>query len=149
VKQLKIYLAAAWSRRDEIAQVSKELEAMGIGIEITSRWLREPTKLGKLKKNFRRKRALEDVADVCRASHLVRFSDDLSKATVPSSLATGARMFEMGLAYAEGKKIIVCGGFQPIFDWLPKIVHVRHLDELKSYLRGVQQKHGDFQIKER
>jgi hypothetical protein len=141
LKSLKIYLAAAWSRRDEIAAVADQLMEQIPGIEITARWLWEPTVLGSkiVRGNrFRRRRAQEDVADVRKADILVRFSDDLSGATVPAKLATGSRMFEQGLAYAEGKRIVVVGGNQPIFDYLPEIVHLRHVDELKYYLAGLQ-----------
>lgn len=138
---IRLYLAAAWSRRDEIAAVADELIEQIPGLEITARWLREPTVLGSkiVRGNrFRRRRAQEDVADVRKADVLVRFSDDLSGTTVPAKLATGSRMFEQGLAYAEGKRIVVVGGHQPIFDYLPGIVHLRHVDELKSYLAGLQ-----------
>jgi len=141
LKTLKIYLAGAWSRRDELAQVAEELKAMNIGLEITSRWLREPTMFDAKKyrgESFRRRRAQEDVADVRRADMLVRFTDDLSGSMVPAKLATGARMFEMGMAYERGKRIVVVAGYQPIFDYLPGIIHLRHLGELKSYLAGVQ-----------
>jgi len=140
VKLLKIYLAAAWSRRDEIAEVANELRKLP-NLEITSRWLKEPTVLGSkiVRGNrFRRRRAQEDVDDVLRADMLVRFSDDLSGATVPAKLATGSRMFEQGLAYAKGKRIVIVGGPQPIFDYLPEMTHLRHLDELKNYLIGLQ-----------
>jgi hypothetical protein len=141
--KIKIYIAAAWSRRDEMAQIAEELKAMNIGLEITSRWLHEPTIHGsKIKRGdgFRRRRAMEDVVDVRKANVLIRFSDDLSGKFVPAKLATGSRMFEMGLAYERGMKVIVVGGFQPIFDYLPGIVHLRHLDELKAYLRGLKRK---------
>jgi len=140
VKTIKIYLAAAWSRRDEIAAVADQLRELP-GIEITSRWLKEPTVLGSkiVRGNrFRRRRAQEDVADVRRADMLVRFSDDLSGTTVPAKLATGSRMFEQGLAYALGKRIVVVGGQQPIFDYLPEMTHLRHVDELKNYLAGLR-----------
>lgn len=137
---LRIYFAGAWSRRDEIAKVVDDLEAAIPGIESTSRWLHEPTVLGGRVvrgEAFRRKRALEDLHDVRKASVLVRFTDDLSGDTVPAKLATGSRMFEMGIAYERKNKVVVVSGHQPIFDYLPKVVHVRHLDELKSYLRGL------------
>jgi hypothetical protein len=137
MKKLKIYLAAAWGRREEMKAVATELEAMD-GIEITSRWLQERKRIipGSHTDAFRSRRAQEDVADVRRADVLVRFTDDLSKPTVPSRLATGSRMFEMGVAYERKMPVVVVGGFQPIFDYLPKIVHVRTLDELRVYLSG-------------
>jgi len=45
-------------------------------------------------------------------------------------------MFEMGIAYERKMPVVVVGGYQPIFDYLPKIVHVRTLDELRVYLSG-------------
>ena len=136
MKRLKVYLAAAMSRRDEMRAVAVDLERMGI--EITSRWLREEPISGiKYTKIARRKSwALKDLKDVRKADILVRFTDDLSKPTVPSRLATGSRMFEMGVAYEREMPVVVVGGFQPIFDYLPKIVHVRTLDELRVYLSG-------------
>jgi hypothetical protein len=137
---LRIYLAAAWSRRDEIAKVADDLVDAIDGIEITSRWLREPTMFEAKKyrdEKFRRRRAQEDVVDVRRASMIVRFTDDLSGPTVPAKLATGARMFEMGMAYERGNKVVIVGGYQPIFDYLPGVIHLRHIDELKTYLRGL------------
>jgi hypothetical protein len=44
-------------------------------------------------------------------------------------------MFEMGLAYALGKPIVVVGGIQPIFDYLPTINHVRDIGELNGIIR--------------
>lgn len=136
MKKLRVYLAAAMSRRDEMRAVAADLERMGI--EVTSRWLREePTSGIKYTKIARRKVwALKDLKDVRKADVLVRFTDDLSKPTVPSRLATGSRMFEMGVAYERKMPVVVVGGFQPIFDYLPKIVHVRTLDELRVYLSG-------------
>jgi hypothetical protein len=84
--------------------------------------------------DFRRQRAQEDVEDVRAARILVRFTDDLNRPTVPAGLATGSRMFEMGLAYALGKIIIVVGGTQPIFDYLPGIFHLHDVAELKKVL---------------
>lgn len=139
-KSLRIYIAGAWSRRDELEKIAADLEVTVPGIEITSRWLHEPTVFGnKVARNdaFRRRRAIEDLHDVRKATVLVRFTDDLSSSFVPSKLATGSRMFEMGVAYERGNRVVVVGGHQPIFDYLPKIVHARHLDELRTYLRGL------------
>lgn len=132
--KLKIYLAAAWSRREEMQAVAAELRA--IGIEITSRWLQQRKSIipGTHTDVFRRNRAVEDLADVRRADVLVRFTDDLSEPTVPSRLATGSRMFEMGVAYERKMRVFVVGGYQPVFDYLPKVTHVRHLDELRVAL---------------
>jgi hypothetical protein len=135
-KPLKVYLAAAWHRQAEMREVAKEISHL---VDVTSRWLHEvPASGSKLtKERSRRMWAKRDVADVRKADVLIRFTDDLSGNKVPAKLATGSRMFEMGLAYERRMKVIVVGGFQPIFDYLPEVRHVRHLDELKVYLRGL------------
>jgi hypothetical protein len=138
MKKLKVYIAAAWHRQKEMCALAEELKA-ATGVEVTSRWLHEiPAKGSKLKKD-RSKRlwAKRDVQDVRKADVLVRFSDDLSRDMVPAQWATGSRMFEMGLAFERKMHVIVVGGHQPVFDYLPEIIHVRHLSELKTLLRSL------------
>lgn len=134
---MKIYLAAAWARRDEMKKVAVDLERTIPNLIVNSRWLKEEPHVP-YTKAFRRQRAQEDVQDVRRADVLVRFTDDLSGSTVPSRLATGARMFEMGLAYERKIPIIVVGGIQPIFDHLPEVRHVKSIVSLKRLLRKFQ-----------
>lgn len=130
---MKIYIAASWSRRSEIRKVASELEELGV--RVGSRWLGEchkPSSSGREK--FLRETALIDVADVRACDALVRFADDLTEMRVPSHLATGARMFEMGLAYALGKPIYVVGGKQNVFDRLPNLIHIKDAEHLKREL---------------
>lgn len=130
---MKLYLAGAWSRKAEIAAIAEELNKIP-GIIVDARWLFEEVP-AEYNEAFRRERARMDVEDVRAADILVRFTDDLAKPTVPSGLATGARMFEMGLAYSLNKLIIVVGGHQPIFDYLPEIEHAATVDDLKRLLK--------------
>src|SRR5690242_17661572 len=95
----KIYLAARFDRQEEMRYVRRKLEKYGF--TVTSRWLDErpgadPSMC-----------ACIDVADIKDADLLIRFSDSLNGATVPSRYATGGRMFESGLAWALGKPILV------------------------------------------
>lgn len=133
---MQLYLAAAWARKDEIFAVSQQLEQLP-GVTVQARWLYEPVP-AEYTNAFRRERAQHDVDDVTSADILVRFTDDLSGETVPAKLATGARMFEMGLAYALGKPIIVVGGIQPIFDHLPSIIHVENIAQLENKLSEIE-----------
>lgn len=130
---MKLYLAGAWSRKAEIAAIAEELNKIP-GIIVDARWLFEEVPV-EYNEAFRRERARMDVEDVRAADILVRFTDDLTKPTVPSGLATGARMFEMGLAYQMNKPIIVVGGHQPIFDYLPEIQHLLNVNRLKVVLK--------------
>lgn len=145
----KIYLAAAWGRRFEIKQVALILERMGY--EVTSRWLdQENFGASNLqntadKEMFLQKHALIDVDDVLRADILIRFSDadEMKKPLVDSKLVSGARMFEMGMAYATNlfaheMLIIVVGGNQNIFDRLPNVRHVVNVNALYDLLAGMK-----------
>lgn len=62
----------------------------------------------------------------------MRFADDLSEDSIPSHLGTGARHFEMGLAFALGKPLIVVGKRQNLFDFLP---HVTVLKDTSALIR--------------
>lgn len=131
-----IYLAAAWSRKEEISKVAEELNKIP-GVYVDSRWLEErtftysglPDVIGE-----REARAQDDLADIRKSDLLVRFADDLSQEMIPSRLASGARLFEMGYAYAIGKPIVVVGGYQAIFDYLSDVIHVKDANELKSWI---------------
>jgi nucleoside 2-deoxyribosyltransferase len=133
---MKIYLAAAWSRREEISCVADRLRA--VGIEITSNWLTEESALQtQATEKFLRDRAYLDLNDVDRADALVRFTDvyidretHKSQQLVPIHLISGARMFEMGYAKAKGKTLYVVGGKQNVFDRLDGVVHIKDVDEL-------------------
>lgn len=129
---MKVYLAGAWARKSELRGVAKQLNALP-DIDVPARWLFEPSPK-ECTIAFLQQRAIMDIEDVAAADVLVRFTDDLSQSFVQSRLATGARMFEMGFAYAMGKTIIAVGGIQPIFDYLPHIIHVKDVEELKTVL---------------
>lgn len=134
---MKIYLAAAFSRRQELAEFAKTLDARGH--EITARWLEEDTsgRSGYDRIDW----AVRDVEDIDRAEVLVRFTDPecrindgLPTGTAPAYLMTGSRMWETGYAYAKGKQIIVVGGKQNIFDNLSAIQHVDNIEELGALI---------------
>ena len=135
---MRLYLAASYSRKEEIRKIADELIAMGF--KVRARWLYEPdAQLSpSTRYEFLRSRAEIDVEDVMACEVLVRFSDDLSAPTVPSHLATGSRMFEMGLAWANSKPVVVVGGNQCVFDYLNSITHVKDVGELKTFLEEYQ-----------
>ena len=130
---LKVYLAASFSRQAEMRLVASRL--VDVGVEITSRWLFENQgmKHGNARRKFMFRCALTDLEDVRAADVLVRFSDDLSEAFIPSNLGTGARHFETGYAFALGKPIIIVGGQQNVFDFVSSMTHVKDVDALVDY----------------
>lgn len=132
---MKIYLAAAWSRQAEIREFAPELE--GLGHEITSRWLYEqPAPVGQDREQHLRETAFIDVQDVRKADILVRFTDSkfIRQEMVPGHLLSAARMFEFGLAWAEGIPVVVVGGIQNVFDRLPNVVHLPNKEALVKFL---------------
>jgi|GEM_PF-2302089 len=134
----KIYLSARMSRQEEMRAARGFLEEAGYdfsggypAIIVCSRWLDEPfIPNAPTFEACAHKIAFRDICDIDDCDTLVRFADDLTIETVPASWATGGRMWEMGYAYAKGKRIIVVGGHQSVFDWLPSVDHVKDLEEL-------------------
>ena len=133
-----VYLSAAFHRKEEMKEISLKIAALGV--HITSRWLEEdPAPIGKRSRDhFKVETAQKDADDVHAADTVIRFSDDLSTPTVPSLWCTCSRMEETGMAYAWGKKIIIVGGVQNIFDNLPERVHVKNVDALFTYIKKVR-----------
>lgn len=129
---IRVYLAASFSRQAEMQLIAARLQH----VTVVSRWLYENQgmKHGNSKRKFMMRCALTDIEDIRNCDIFVRFSDDLSEPTIPSHLGTGARHFEDGLAYALGKQIIVVGGHQNVFDFLPCKTHVKDVDALVHYL---------------
>lgn len=121
----RIYLAASWSRKLELQKIALELRLKKF--EVTSRWLHKDAAPASA--------ARMDVEDVIACDTLIRFSDPVVVAgrapdTVPFNIATGARHFEFGYAYALKKRTIVIGGHQNIFDSLPRVEHFSSMEEL-------------------
>jgi hypothetical protein len=138
---MKVYLAARFDRKDEMKEFSLRLKEIGIGV--TSRWLDEkPLPHGQAAQaRFLRNTAQMDADDVKAADILIRFSDNLSTKTIPSKWGTGSRLEECGMATAWGKRIVIVGGRQSLFDRFPQRIHVRDAEELLKYLRTSQKNH--------
>jgi hypothetical protein len=109
---MRIYLASAWSRREEMQHIAWVLKLQGH--EITSRWLVNEKdsstfpadgKASQIDNDAREAKhtvnALHDVEDVLTADAIVRFSDapEMVWPLVPARLLSGARNFEFGLMY--------------------------------------------------
>jgi predicted metal-dependent HD superfamily phosphohydrolase len=132
---MKIYLAARFDRKVEMKELSQEIKVLGV--EVTSRWLDEaPMPHGKEEREqFLLDTAAMDRDDVKSADVLVRFSDDLSTLTIPARWGTASRMEETGMAYAWGKKIVIVGGRQSLFDHFADRVQLQGKAELLTWFR--------------
>lgn len=146
------YFAASMSRRLEIRKLAREFERDIPGLKINSKWLdMEPAanaieapgvrqlspKGSRELRERRQSRAIMDRGGVYECNILVRFTDDLRAKMIPSYLATGSRMVEMGMALALGTPVIVVGGEQTLFDNLPEVQHVKTVTGLKRTLRRI------------
>ena len=99
---VKVYIAAKYARRFELRALAAALKAHGV--EITARWLDNgeeeaagPAEAGQM-----------DVDDVARADALVFIGEPHG-----SKNTGGGRWFELGLAYAYGKRCLVLLAPQP------------------------------------
>jgi hypothetical protein len=123
---MKVYLAAQYRRRDELAGYRTILERLGI--EVTSRWLNErnplDTKMGDDPDAFYVETATIDLEDIDRADALVFFAED-PLVGVPR----GGRHFEHGYGFAKGKAIFVVGPKENVFHYIGRNYHFPTFEE--------------------
>lgn len=135
---IKVYLAAAWSRREEMRQIATMLRADGISV--VSRWLDEPggLQMGE-SPSFLAHRAQIDLEDIRSCDVLARFADPVAEWCDPK-LLTGARHTEMGYALALGKRLFVVGRCQNVFDYLPEVTLLAGVEALKYHLSNLERR---------
>lgn len=115
---MKIYLAAKYGRRAEIAEYARQANAAGL--TVTSTWLYRSEDLqsdtdavsARLADDAR-DWSLSDLEDIRAADVLVCFADDKH--------VRGGKHFETGYAYAIGKRIVIVGAPELTFHRLPFI----------------------------
>jgi hypothetical protein len=129
---MQVFISAAWSRRDEAKALAADLEEDGVYVK--ARWLYERGARPGHEERHTIDMIYQDLSDIGDCNVFVRLADDLSEPTVPSHLATGARMFEQGIAWGMAKEIIVVGGKQMIYDNMRNVQHVKNTLELRSKL---------------
>jgi hypothetical protein len=120
---IRVYLAARYSRNDEMRGVRDVLTALGY--EVTSRWI--DLHDGELEASFTPE-VLNDDPERCAilGQHDV---DDLMAADTVISFTNaggggkGGRHVEFGLALGLGKRLIVVGPREHIFHTLPQVEH--------------------------
>lgn len=121
---MNIYLAARYSRREQLRDLADELRRAGH--TITSRWLGESSRPDCGKTPDGRSRiappedreafASQDMGDVRAADLVISFTE--SEDAKPSR---GGRHVEFGAAYAWGKRLIVVGHQENVFHHLPGV----------------------------
>lgn len=120
---LKIYLAARYSRREELNGYKRDLEQRGH--EVTSRWLLgshqiDDAGLSDEAHQVERQRfAQEDWEDLQAADVVISFTE-----APRSSSSRGGRHVEFGAALALGKICVVVGPRENVFHCLPQVTVV-------------------------
>jgi nucleoside 2-deoxyribosyltransferase len=128
----QIYLAARYSRREELCEYRKELQSLGYFVQ--SRWLDGQHQISDtgapigdhgealVESNhpdadtLRTKFALDDWEDVTSADIVISFTEPPR-----SSANRGGRHVEYGIALANGSRLIIVGYKENIFHWLPSV----------------------------
>lgn len=119
---MKIYLAARFSRLDEMRKYADELKEDGH--EITSSW-----NYGGEEGLTFTDIALLDVKDVLSADAVVSFTEPYG-----SSNVGGGRHVELGIAIATKKKLFIVGEREQVFHWWPTIVQFPAFKHLRNHL---------------
>ena len=124
---LRVYIAAPYSRKDEMNFVKSRLLEIGIGV--TSSWLKEPhsptAQMGDLSHEEHQTYALQDIADVRAADAMLFFTDPTK------TIIRAGRHVEFGMAVALNEFRF---GNYPIFvvgQDRENIFH--HLDNVSHY----------------
>jgi nucleoside 2-deoxyribosyltransferase len=98
------------------------------GMTVTSRWLDEmipaSSQLHDVTPAFCRETAIADLEDIRKSDTMVFFSEDPTIGT-----PRGGRHFEMGYAAGLGKRLVVIGGPENIFHYLPEVIHYSSLGD--------------------
>jgi hypothetical protein len=125
---LKIYLAARYSRRDEMRAYRETLHK-NYNVQVTSHWLDEKSSatgnMGDEDDAFYWETAQVDLMDIDAAHVLVLFSEN-PLVGVPR----GGRNVEFGYALKAGKRIWVVGPKENVFHYRPMVEHFGSFDEL-------------------
>ena len=126
---MKIYLAARYSRREELCGYRSQLEALGH--TVTSRWLNGNHQVDdqglsvEAKRAERERFAIEDRDDVLAANVLIAFTE------IPrSSNSRGGRHVELGIAIGTQRMaVIVVGPRENVFCCLPDLLVVEKFED--------------------
>jgi len=124
---MKVYIAARYSRKEEMKQVSELLRSEGV--EVVSTWMEEPhdgnISLNDVCDALLEKYSVIDVSQVIDADIMIMFSEDPLIGT-----PRGGRHVEFGIALGTRKPIYVVGPKENIFHYLPNVFHFNSINEV-------------------
>lgn len=129
---MKVYLAAQFSWKEQIAAKKRQLEQLGI--EVTSTWTDETANpncsLKDFQGDYHLDMALRDLRQIDEADRLILFTVDPDTMT-----RRGGRHVEFGYAMGKGKDLLVIGPKENIFHHLP-IVQIDTWEEAVKWLKA-------------
>ena len=133
---MKIYLAARYSRREELLRYASDLAELNH--QVTSRWIEGSHQVsdaglseeGSVEERTRF--AMEDWLDVCAAETVISFTEQPRSELTKAS--RGGRHVEFGAALAMHKRCIVVGPRENVFHCLPQVIVYPTWNEALSYL---------------
>jgi hypothetical protein len=113
----KVYLAARYSRREELRRYAEAIESAG-GM-VTAGWLYSDNELADLAADpaATAASARRDLADVLRADLCISFTEEPRS----SRPGRGGRHVEFGAALAQGLRLAVVGPEEHLFHGLPEV----------------------------
>ena len=133
MERMKIYLAARYSRHNELQTYAKNL--MMQGHDVTSRWIWGNHQIddkglsAEAQRSERNRFAQEDFDDLMKADIVISFTE------IPrSSNSRGGRHVEFGIALATNKQCIVVGPRENIFHCLPGVKVVENMIEAERMI---------------
>jgi nucleoside 2-deoxyribosyltransferase len=131
---VNIYLAARYSRRDELCRYRAELEALGH--TVTSRWLNgnhqiDDKGLSAEADAVKRERfATEDYDDLVAADWVISFTEEPRSTT-----SRGGCHVEFGLALGLGKHCVIVGPRENVFHCMPQVEWFSSWEQAIDYVR--------------
>jgi hypothetical protein len=139
---IRVYLAARYSRREELCAAANDLRHIIPGVAITSRWLLGNHQIDdaglslEAKAEERTRFALEDYRDLVTADWCVSFTEPPRSTT-----SRGGRHVEYGIALGRDLRCIVVGPRENVFHCLPE---VEVYPDWASCLRALRQQRSDI-----
>jgi len=125
---VRIYLAARYSRRQELSEYATQLR--DLGHIVTSTWIdghhEASSPHGPRAEQLadgaeRRGWALEDWADLARSDALICFTEQAGP-TVLYARVSGGRHVELGIALAWELDVMIVGPRENLYHWLPEVM---------------------------
>jgi nucleoside 2-deoxyribosyltransferase len=126
-----LYLAARYSRKDEIREYAKRFE--NAGHQVSATWFDEPhdgqVTMAEVCVNLLQTYAQRDFDEIKQANAIVFYSE-----TDQTMNKRGGRHVEFGYALGLGKRIIVVGPKENIFHYLPVVEHFSDMDDVVMFI---------------